>query len=144
MHPTVKPTAMVADAIRDCSRRGETVLDIFGGSGSTLLAAETCGRQARILELDPGYCDTIITRWETYTGKKATLDVQDAALRTSRSSVRAERRLPKLSGKSPEEKQQVAGYRVPPTHSQFKRGQSGNPKVDRKSLPKFNWPDKCR
>jgi DNA modification methylase len=76
MHPTVKPTAMVADAIRDCSRRGETVLDVFGDSGSTLVAAETCGRQARILELDPGYCDTIITRWETYTGKKATLGVQ--------------------------------------------------------------------
>jgi DNA modification methylase len=73
MHPTVKPTAMVADAIRDCSRRGEIVLDVFGGSGTTLIAAETCGRQARILELDSGYCDTIITRWETYTGKKATL-----------------------------------------------------------------------
>ena len=74
MHPTVKPVALVADAIRDCSRRGETVLDVFGGSGSTLIAAETCGRTARLLEYDPAYCDTIIRRWETYTGKRATLD----------------------------------------------------------------------
>ncbi len=74
MHPTVKPVALVADAIRDCSRRGETVLDVFGGSGSTLIAAETCGRTARLLEYDPAYCDTIIKRWETYTGKRATLD----------------------------------------------------------------------
>ncbi len=73
MHPTVKPVALVADAIKDCSRRGEIVLDIFGGSGTTLIAAETCGRQARLLEYDPSYCDTILTRWETYSGKRATL-----------------------------------------------------------------------
>jgi DNA modification methylase len=74
MHPTVKPVALVADAIRDCSRRGETVLDVFGGSGSTMIAAEQCGRRARLLEFDPIYCDTIVTRWEKYTGKRATLD----------------------------------------------------------------------
>lgn len=73
MHPTVKPTALVADAIKDCSQRGEIVLDIFGGSGTTLIAAETCGRQARLLEYDPAYCDTIIARWERLTGKHATL-----------------------------------------------------------------------
>lgn len=73
MHPTVKPVALVADAIRDCSRRGEVVLDIFGGSGSTLIAAEQCGRQARLLEFDPIYCDTIVRRWQQHTGKKATL-----------------------------------------------------------------------
>lgn len=73
MHPTVKPVALVADAIRDCSRRGEIVLDVFGGSGTTLIAAETCGRVARLIEYDPCYCDTIVTRWETYTGKRATL-----------------------------------------------------------------------
>jgi DNA modification methylase len=71
MHPTVKPVALVADAIRDCTRRGESVLDLFAGSGSTLIAAETCGRQARVLEFDPLYCDTIIARWERYTGKQA-------------------------------------------------------------------------
>src|SRR3954451_532130 len=57
MHPTVKPVALIADAIKDCSRRGETVLDPFGGSGSTLIAAEKTGRYARLVEFDPIYCD---------------------------------------------------------------------------------------
>jgi DNA modification methylase len=73
MHPTVKPVALIADAIRDCSRRGEVVLDCFGGSGSTLIAADKTGRSARIIEYDPLYCDTIIRRWEALTGKRATL-----------------------------------------------------------------------
>ncbi len=73
MHPTVKPVALIADAIRDCSRRGEIVLDGFGGSGSTLIAAETTGRRARLIEYDPLYCDTIVRRWERYTGKQASL-----------------------------------------------------------------------
>lgn len=73
MHPTVKPVAMIADAMRDCSRRGEIVLDAFGGSGSTLIAAEKTGRSARLIEYDPLYCDTIVRRWESYTGKRATL-----------------------------------------------------------------------
>ena len=79
MHPTVKPVAMLADAIRDCSKRGETVLDAFGGSGSTLIAAEKTGRSARLIEYDPLYCDTIVRRWETYTGKRATLSVTGEA-----------------------------------------------------------------
>ena len=74
MHPTVKPVALIADAIRDCSRRGEIVLDGFGGSGSTLIAAEKTGRVARLIEYDPLYCDTIVRRWERYTGKCATLE----------------------------------------------------------------------
>ncbi|WP_338467649.1 DNA methyltransferase [Novosphingobium sp. ZN18A2] len=73
MHPTVKPVALIADAIRDCSRRGEIVLDGFGGSGSTLIAAEKTGRLARLVEYDPLYCDTIIRRWEARTGKQAAL-----------------------------------------------------------------------
>lgn len=73
MHPTVKPVALIADAIRDCSRRGEIVLDGFGGSGSTLIAAEKTGRSARLIEYDPLYCDTIIRRWQDYTGKQAAL-----------------------------------------------------------------------
>jgi len=73
MHPTVKPVAMVIDAIKDCTRRGETVLDVFGGSGSTLIAAASCGRVARLIEYDPAYCDTIIKRWQNYTGKSACL-----------------------------------------------------------------------
>jgi DNA modification methylase len=73
MHPTVKPVALVADAIRDCSRRGEIVLDGFGGSGSTLIAAEKTGRVARLIEIDPGYCDTILRRFQAYTGKQPVL-----------------------------------------------------------------------
>jgi hypothetical protein len=57
----------------DCSRRGDVVLDAFGGSGTTLVAAETCGRRGRLIEYDPIYCDTIIARWQTYTDKQATL-----------------------------------------------------------------------
>jgi DNA modification methylase len=73
MHPTVKPVSLIADAIRDCSKRGEIVLDGFGGSGSTLIAAEKTGRSARLIEYDPIYCDTIVRRWEKLTGKRATL-----------------------------------------------------------------------
>jgi DNA modification methylase len=73
MHPTVKPVALVADAIRDCSRRDEIVLDPFGGSGSTLIAAEKTGRRARLIEFDPAYCDRIVRRFEQATGKQAHL-----------------------------------------------------------------------
>jgi DNA modification methylase len=73
MHPTVKPVALVADAIKDCSRRGEIVLDPFGGSGSTLIAAEKTGRCARLIEFDPIYCDRIIRRYEALTGKPGVL-----------------------------------------------------------------------
>lgn len=71
MHPTVKPVALIGDAIRDCSRRGDVVLDMFGGSGSTLIAADLAGRQARLVEFDPHYCDTIVRRWEKLSGKRA-------------------------------------------------------------------------
>ncbi|MEQ8744949.1 DNA methyltransferase [Parasphingorhabdus sp.] len=73
MHPTVKPVALIADALRDCSKRGDIVLDCFGGSGSTLIAAQTTGRRARLIEYDPLYCDTIVRRWERFTGKQAKL-----------------------------------------------------------------------
>lgn len=73
MHPTVKPTALVADAIRDCSHRGDLILDPFAGSGTTLVAAETCGRSARLIEYDPIYCDVIIRRYERLTGKQTLL-----------------------------------------------------------------------
>lgn len=73
MHPTVKPVAMVADAIRDCSKRGSIVLDPFCGSGTILIAAEKTGRKVRTIELDPRYVDGAIRRWEKYTGKTAVL-----------------------------------------------------------------------
>ncbi|WP_321325441.1 DNA methyltransferase [uncultured Parasphingorhabdus sp.] len=73
MHPTVKPVEMVADAIRDCSRRGGIVLDAFSGSGTTIMAAEQTGRRGRVVELDPRYVDVAVRRWQNATGGKATL-----------------------------------------------------------------------
>jgi DNA modification methylase len=73
LHPTVKPVALVADAIRDVTRRGDIVLDGFGGSGTTLIAAERTGRVARLVELDPLYCDVICRRFEALTGQPARL-----------------------------------------------------------------------
>lgn len=72
-HPTVKPVALVVDAIKDCTRRGDTVLDSFCGSGTTLIAAEKCGRVGYGIELDPVYVDVTIQRWQTLTGVPATL-----------------------------------------------------------------------
>lgn len=66
LHPTVKPVQMIADAVKDVSSRGEIVLDLFGGSGSTLIAAEKTGRRAFLCELDPVYCDRILARWEAF------------------------------------------------------------------------------
>jgi 16S rRNA G966 N2-methylase RsmD len=71
LHPTVKPVAMVADALLDCSARGEAVLDAFLGSGSTLIAAERTGRVCHGIELDPIYVDTAVKRWQRYTGDQA-------------------------------------------------------------------------
>jgi DNA modification methylase len=72
-HPTVKPVAMVADAIKDCSRRGDIVLDPFMGSGTTILAAEKVGRRAFGLELDPLYVDVAVRRWQAFTKRDAVL-----------------------------------------------------------------------
>ncbi|MBO9400930.1 site-specific DNA-methyltransferase [Shimia sp. R9_3] len=70
-HPTVKPTALVGDALMDVGHRGDLVLDVFGGSGATLLAAEKTGRRARLIELEPEYVDVAIRRWQEMTGQKA-------------------------------------------------------------------------
>ena len=71
VHPTVKPVALVADAIKDCSKRGDLILDQFGGSGTTIIAAEKTQRRARVVEIDPLYVDATIRRWQAYTGKTA-------------------------------------------------------------------------
>lgn len=71
MHPTVKPVALVADAIKDCSRRGDIVLDPFSGSGTVFIAAELTGRNAYALEIDPHYVDVAIKRWQVFTSKDA-------------------------------------------------------------------------
>jgi DNA modification methylase len=74
LHPTMKPVGLVERAIRNSSPRGGLVLDPFGGSGTTLIAAERTGRVARLLELDPRYVDVIVERWQAETGRDATLD----------------------------------------------------------------------
>ncbi len=73
LHPTMKPVALVEKFIKNSSRRGDLVMDPFGGSGSTLIACEKLGRACRTIELDPKFCDCIITRWQNYTGKEATI-----------------------------------------------------------------------
>ena len=70
-HPTMKPLKLMGRLIRNSTRPGEIVLDLFGGSGSTLMAAEQLGRVCYSIELDPCYIDVIIKRWEEYTGEKA-------------------------------------------------------------------------
>jgi DNA modification methylase len=78
MHPTVKPVAMIADAIRDCSKRRGIVLDAFSGSGTTIMACEETGRRGRALEIDPTYVDVAVKRWQTATGQSAVLAGSDA------------------------------------------------------------------
>jgi DNA modification methylase len=73
IHLTEKPVELAARALEYSSRPGENVLDLFGGSGSTLIAAEQTGRRAFLMEIDPRYCDVIVQRWERFTGKKAEL-----------------------------------------------------------------------
>jgi len=79
LHPTMKPAALIERVLRNSSKRRDIVLDPFAGSGSTLIAAEKTGRQARLLELDPKYCDVIVRRWQDWTGKTATLEADGRA-----------------------------------------------------------------
>jgi hypothetical protein len=74
VHLTQKPVELAVRAIQYSSKPGEHVLDLFGGSGSTLIGAEETGRRAFVMELDPAYCDVIVERWQTATGKVAVLD----------------------------------------------------------------------
>lgn len=71
LHPTMKPINLIAQLVRNSSKKGELVLDLFGGSGSTLITCEQLGRRCNMMEYDPVYADVIIKRWENYTGKKA-------------------------------------------------------------------------
>lgn len=72
LHPTMKPVELVANCMKDTTKEGDLCIDAFGGSGTTLIAAEQLGRRCYMMELDPHYCDVIIARWEKLTGKKAT------------------------------------------------------------------------
>jgi len=90
LHPTMKPVELVERAIRNSSKSRDTVLDPFAGSGSTLIACEKTGRRARLMEIDPPYCDVVISRWESHTGKKAVLESSGEpfeVVRANRSSV---------------------------------------------------------
>lgn len=71
-HPTMKPVDLIEYQVKNSSKRGDTVLDLFGGSGSTLIACEKTARSARLMELDPRYVDVIVRRWQDFTGKRAT------------------------------------------------------------------------
>lgn len=71
MHPTVKPVPLIADLMKDCSHRNGLVMDMFGGSGTAILAAEQTGRRGRVVELDPLYVDLTVRRWQRQTGRKA-------------------------------------------------------------------------
>jgi DNA modification methylase len=79
LHPTMKPVELVEKAIGYSSKKGERVMDLFGGSGTTAIACEKTGRHARLMELDPRYCDVIVKRWEDFTGKKAILEESQEA-----------------------------------------------------------------
>jgi DNA modification methylase len=74
LHPTQKPVELIERAIRNSSKGGNTILDAFSGSGSTLIACENTGRHARLIEIEPRYVDTAVTRWQEFTGRKATLE----------------------------------------------------------------------
>src|SRR4029077_302919 len=80
IHLTEKPVELASRAMEYSSKPGENVLDLFGGSGSTLIAAEQTGRKAFLMELDPLYCDVIVTRWEQFTGKQAVLAGSEIAV----------------------------------------------------------------
>ena len=105
MHPTVKPVALVTDAIRDCSRRNDLVLDPFAGSGTILIAAERIGRRARALEIDPNYVDVAVKRWQAYTGKRALLAATGATyemVEASRASEPQTEHPPKSTTEEPQ------------------------------------------
>lgn len=95
MHPTVKPVAMVADAILDCSKRGGIILDAFAGSGSTVIAAEKSGRRCYAVELDPIYVDTAVRRWQDFTGHEAVHAKTGATFNQVAESRTPRRRVPK-------------------------------------------------
>lgn len=121
-HPTVKPLALVIDALRDCSNRGDIILDPFSGSGTTLLAAHRTNRLGAAMEIDPLYCDTAIRRLEAASGLTARHANGRSSLRSRRIGRRA------MTDKDDCE----VGYGKPPRHSQFKPGQSGNPRGRKK------------
>ena len=116
LHPTVKPVAMIVDAIKDVSCRGGIVLDLFGGSGSSLIAAHKTGRRARVCELDPVYCDRILHRWETFAKDDAELiGCGLARIRSAASDGDETCEIPATGApQAPRPKDRIAPNRTPP------------------------------
>lgn len=130
LHPTVKPVQMVADAIKDVSARRGIVLDLFGGSGSTLIAAHKTGRRGYLCEYDPIYCDRILRRWEIYA---KTTPNGSPPRRSPAGHARGwatPKRKPNFERNTPRGKRvrYDVGYGKPPEATRFKPGISGNPK----------------
>ena len=131
-HPTVKPTVLVADALLDCTARGDVVLDQFAGSGTLLLAAEKVGRKGYGIEFEQRYVDVAVMRWQDATKRDAVLVADGrtfaeiAALRSEESALRHARRMIMPRRKS--DPAYAVGYKRPPKSTQFKPGVSGNPK----------------
>ncbi len=88
----MKPVELVERAIRNSSKTRDTILDVFGGSGTTMIACEKSGRQSRLIELEPKYCDVIVRRWQAFTGREAKLESDGKSYREvagARSAVAA-------------------------------------------------------
>ena len=100
LHPTMKPVELIARALGNSSKAGDTALDLFGGSGSTLIACERQGRKARLMELDPKYADVIVIRYQDYSGKPAILAGDGRTF----AEIRAERLGTSTHGSQPEER----------------------------------------
>ena len=135
-HPTVKPLPLVMDALKDCSNPPWSGARPFVGSGTTLLAAEKTGRMGRAIELDPYYVDAAIGRWQALTGEAAvhaetgqTFD-ELAAVAPARPTPREGERIMSKNNHQRRSRpgSDKVGYGKPPKHTQFKKGQSGNPK----------------
>ena len=161
LHPTVKPRALLEDALLDVTNRDEVVLDPFLGSGSTLLAAESTGRICRAVEIDGPYCDVAIRRWQDLTGEQAVLeatgqtfgevarerfgDPRRGACHRTTAHGRIGRSWPRRGGpvmsdgSNPKPAKPGGGYAVgygkPPKVNQFKPGKSGNPNGRPKGQP---------
>ena len=95
VHPTMKPVALIEYPLCNSSRGGDIVLDLFGGSGSTLIACEKHSRAARLMELDPKYCDVIVRRWQDFTGQQAMLAATGSAF-----SMTEQERMENTNGRS--------------------------------------------
>ncbi len=111
MHPTTKPVAMIADAMRDCTSKGDAVLDSFVGSGSTIMAAEKIGRRAYALDCEPRYIDCTIRRWEKFTRAEAILDSDSrtfAEISAERMAIADRAPSPSASTAAPNDDQQPA------------------------------------